>query len=219
MQPPAAPRRSGRARWLVLAAAALVLVIAGGVAAVAFWPSSASTPPAASGASPAATAQGAGAAGPSTAASSANPMYKGVSDLCAATDLSPLLELYPRQSDLEPGGSPADMWCHVKLQSQTVDGRLTMEVTVLSSATEVQDMYQRFRMVNQRYGELVQVSGLGTGAYWHQSPAPGTELVAIDGNLYFRVLWTDLLSPNKAMPDVVPRLAAVARNTMGRLRA
>jgi hypothetical protein len=146
-------------------------------------------------------------------------MYKGVPDLCAAADLTPLLELFPRQPQLEPGGSVADMWCHAKLQSQTVDGRLTMEVTVLSSSVEVQDMYDRFRTANRRYGELSEVSGLGTGAYWHQSPAPGTELVAYDGNLYFRVLWGDLMNPGKIMPELVPRLAAVARNTMSRLRA
>jgi hypothetical protein len=134
-------------------------------------------------------------------------------------DLSPLLELYPKQAGLEPGGSVADMWCHVKLQSQTVDGRLTMEVTVLSSPGEVRDMYDRFRTANRRYGELTEVSGLGTGAYWHQSPAPGTELVAYDGNLYCRLLWADLLSPNKVMSELVPRLAAVARTTMSRLKA
>jgi hypothetical protein len=215
LPPPAAPSRSGRARWWVLGSAALVLVILGGVAAVALWPKRASAPPVASAPSPAATAK---AAGPGATASATNATYKGVSDLCGVADLSPLRELYPMQSQLEPGGSVADMWCHAKLQSQTVDGRLAMEVTVLSTPAEVRDMYDRFRTANRRYGELTEVSGLGTGAYWHQSPAPGTELVAYDGNLYFRVLWTDLLTPNKIMPDLVPRLAAVARNTMVRLR-
>ena len=44
------------------------------------------------------------------------------------------------------------------------------------------------------------------------------ELVAYDGNMYFRVLWGDLRSPTKTAPDIVSRLTAVARNTMGKLK-
>jgi hypothetical protein len=199
----------------VLGAAALVLVIVGGVATVVFWPKSGSPPPLAS----APSAPAAGAAGPTTAPPLSNTTYKSVPDLCAVADLTPLLELYPKQSQVERGGTPTDMRCRGMLQSDTVAGALSLEVVLRPNAESTRDMYEGLRKANLRSTVLIEVPGLGTGAYWHLELSLGTELVAYDGNLYVRVLWGDLRNPTKTAPDIIARLTTVARNTMGKLKA
>jgi hypothetical protein len=147
-----------------------------------------------------------------------NTTYKSVPDLCAVADVTPLLELYPKQSRVEPGGSTTDMRCRAMLQSDTVAGALSVEVMLLPSPAAVREMYEGLRKANLRTTVLIEVPGLGTGAYWHLEQSLGTELVAYDGNMYFRVLWGDLRSPTKTAPDIVSRLTTVARNTMGKLK-
>jgi hypothetical protein len=204
-------------------------VIAGGGAAVAFWPTSTSAPSA--GAAPsapaaAATAGGAvaggaaagGAPAPTTAPPLSNTTYKSVPDLCAVADVTALLELYPKQSRVEPGGTSTDMRCRAMLQSDTVAGALSMEAMLLPSPAAVREMYEGLRKANLRTTVLVEVPGLGTGAYWHLEQSLGTELVVYDGNMYFRVLWGDLRNPTKTAPDIVSRLSTVARTTMGKLK-
>jgi hypothetical protein len=221
--PPPPPRRSRRALWWSLGAAALVLVVLGGGAAVAFWPKSTSGGPAVAASAGAASAPAAAATGgapaPTTAGPLSNTTYKSVPDLCAVADVTPLLELYPMKSQEQPGGSTTDMRCRAVLQSETVAGALSMHATLGQSPATVRTMYEGLRRADQSTTALIDVPGLGTGAYWHLDVRLGTELVAYDGNLYFRVLWGDLRTPSKTAPDIIARLTTLTRNTMAKLKA
>jgi hypothetical protein len=216
--PPPPPRRSRRALWWSLGAAVLVLVILGGGAAVAFWPKSTSTPTAA-GSAPAAAATTGGAPAPTTAGPLSDTTYKSVPDLCAAADLTPLLELYPMKSQVQPSGSTTEMRCRAVLQSDAVAGALSVNVMLGQSPATVRAMYEGLRKADQSSTALIDVPDLGTGAYWHLDVRLGTELVAYDGNLYFRVLWGDLRNPSKTAPDIIARLTTLTRNTMAKLKA
>jgi hypothetical protein len=216
--PPPPPRRSRRALWWSLGAAALVLVVLGGGAAVAFWPKSTSGGPAVAASAPAAAATTGGAPAPTTAGPLSSTTYKGVPDLCAVADMAPLLELYPKQFQVQPSGTATAMRCRAVLQSDTVSGSLSIEVTLGQSPALTRDMYEGLRKADRRSMGLIDVPGLGTGAYWYLDVRLGTQVVTYDGNLYLRVLWGDLRSPSKTPPNVVDRLTTVARNTMAKLK-
>ncbi|OLE21765.1 MAG: hypothetical protein AUG44_26595 [Actinobacteria bacterium 13_1_20CM_3_71_11] len=145
--------------------------------------------------------------------------YRSVPDLCAVADLTSLLELYPMKSQEQPGGSTTDMRCRAVLQSDTVAGALSMHVMLGQSPATIRTMYEGLRKADQSSTALVDLPGLGTGAYWHLDVRLGTEVVAYDGNLYVRVLWGDLRTPSKTAPDIVARLTTLARNTMAKLKA
>jgi hypothetical protein len=216
--PPSGPRRSGRRLWLVLGAAALVLVIVGGAATVVLWPKSTSAPQAAG--PPLAEASAAtGAPVATTAPPLSSTTYHGVTNLCATVDLTPLTELYPKQLRANPSGTTANMACHTDLQSDTVAGLLSVEARLLPDAASVRVMYEGLRKATLRTDVVIEIPGLGTGAYWHLEQALGTEVVAYDGNLYITALWGDLHNPAKTAPDIVMRLTTLVRNTMTKLKA
>src|SRR5207248_68683 len=81
-----------------------------------------------------------------------------------------------------------------------VGGALSLEAMLGQSPATVRASYEGRRKADQAATALIDVPELGTAAYWYLAVRLGTELVAYDGNLYFRVLWGDLRTPSKTAP-------------------
>jgi len=166
---------------------------------------------------PAASATTSGQKAPAAAPSQPAPAYRSVADLCATVDLTPLTELYPRRGRADHTRSSMTMSCKITLQSDSVLGMLSLDVTLLRDADTAKQMFESARTA-RKVSLPVEVSDLGTAAYTRLDPNLGTELVAYDGNLYIGALWGDLRDPMKTAPDIVDRLTALCRSTIARLK-
>jgi hypothetical protein len=234
-QPAAAPRGSGRTRWVLAGTAALVLLALGGGAALLFLPTSAPATSAAGGAASAAPRSAASALGPTAGATTVGPpvgpsvgsgvpaaspvpgTYRQVDDLCAVAKDGALTQLYPTRTDVShesrTSGTVVTMWCGEVVQSQP--GAASRRLTITAEVSTVGSIRPRFdaeRSQASGRATTTTLTGLGSAAFWYQDQ-DGTHVVGSDGNLIVSVVWD-----GRDEPDLLSRLTDVCRLTTAALK-